>query len=185
MGVTVAYPVFRTLDARRALAVASALLRCGEWGGQVFLDAELVDVADALKARELFPGAWCSFGDSSLRAGELPEDPAAVARLLPGKLSVEEVVGEEILGRFLPLAASEAHGQLAWMGLRWPAVPELGLDVEYARTGVQMCINSTAEHEPAVGHAVYVHVRRGEDERAHHLAGQVGRAVIGPGEEGW
>ncbi|WUD70379.1 hypothetical protein OG937_45375 [Streptomyces sp. NBC_00510] len=149
------------------------------------MDAELGDVADALKARELFPGALCSLGGSRLLAGELPKDPEAVARLLPGELSAEEVVGEDVLGRFLPLVASGARGQLAWMGLSWPAVPELGLDVEYARTGVQMCINSTAEHEPAVGHTVYVHVRRGEDERAHHLAHQVGQAVIGPGEEGW
>nr|WP_202470959.1 hypothetical protein [Streptomyces sp. SID8377] len=173
------------MDARQALAVASALVHCGEWDGNVFVDAELLHIADTLKARELFPEAWCSFGESRLRAGELPEDPEVVARLLPGELDAEEIAGEDVLGRFLPLAAPEAREQLAWMGLHWPAVPELGLDLEYARTGVQMCINSTAEHEPAVGHAVYVHVRGGEDERAHHLAGLVGQAVIGPGEEGW
>ncbi|MFV5998143.1 hypothetical protein ACNPQM_38685 [Streptomyces sp. NPDC056231] len=151
------------------------------------MDAELARFDSVLRAHELFPEATYSSGDSFFHGEELPRDALALERLLPVRLSAEqeEGVGRDALVGVVSLLEEAVWGQLAWMGVAWPAVPELGLGPEGARTGVQACFNSTAEYEPAVGHTVYVHVRPGEDERAHHLSQRLGWAVIGPSEEGW
>ncbi|MEU6341740.1 hypothetical protein ABZ883_12430 [Streptomyces sp. NPDC046977] len=187
MELSAAYPVFRAPDTKSALTVASRLARCGSVRGHpaVFVNAELANVADALKARTLFPGGWYSFGDSHVRMGDLPGDGEAVARLLPGEVDVEEVVDESALRRFLPLTAPGACGHLTWAGLSWPAVPGLGLGPQCERAGVQLCINSTVDYKRVLGNTVYVHMRPGEAERAHDLAHRVGQAVLGPAEGGW
>lgn len=189
MGSSVAYPIFRTQSVAEAVQVAFTLVQCSgpEGDGSVYVDAELARVDDVLKAYELFPDATYSSGNSFFHGGELPGNASVLKHLLPVRLSAdqEECPAEGVLGTMVSLLEEAVSGQLAWMGVAWPAVPELCLGREVARTGVQACFNSTAEHEPAVGHTVYVHVRPGEDERAHHLAQQVRQAVIGPPEDGW
>ncbi len=186
VGDSVAFPVLRTGDAETALAVACALVCCSSSPDRsVFVDAELTCVIEVMKARDMFPESFYTSGNVFLRAEELPQGPAELARLLPVTFSAEtDERGELPCGTVLLLGGARC-GQLAWMGVRWPAVPELGLGPEWARTGVQASFNSTADGEPAVGHTVLVHVRRGEDERAGHLARQVGQTLIGPEEEGW
>ncbi|MFD7324313.1 hypothetical protein ACFV9D_25010 [Streptomyces sp. NPDC059875] len=169
------------------IAVAASLVECGElWeGASVDLDAELVCVEDVLKAREVFPQGWFSGAGSHFQGADLPEGAAELAGLLPMKLSVEEPVEGDLLERALDVLRGAGWGQIAWMALSWPAIPELGLGPEHARTGVQACFGIDANHEPATGHTVYAHVRPHEEERAQHLARRIGHDVIGPSEHGW
>jgi hypothetical protein len=186
VGDSVAYPVFRTDDAGRAVGVASDLVACSEWwDGSVFVDAELVRVEDVLRAGEVFPGAVYGSGESVFRAGELPDDVEGLARLLPVALKAEVDGGGGVPDRFVSLLNGAVWGELAWMGLAWPAVPEFGLGVEGARTGVQACFRSTATRALAAGHTVYVHVRPGHEKRARYLAEQAGQTILGPPEDGW
>ncbi|PWJ02065.1 hypothetical protein DKG34_40655 [Streptomyces sp. NWU49] len=188
MGNTQAYPVYRAFDVASIVSVASALVQCGEVRGDGTvcpdLDAELRDVDVALKARGLFPEARFFHRCSDFWSTELPDDAGVLAGLLPVELTVEEV-GEDILSRAVEVLRSAVWGQLAWMGLTWPAIPELDLGPEYARTGVQACFNIDANHEPVTGHTVYVHVYPGDEDRARHLARLVGKDIIGPPEHGW
>ncbi|MEU7297081.1 hypothetical protein AB0A76_28415 [Streptomyces exfoliatus] len=189
MGNARAYPVYRSEggDVAAAIAVAVSLVGCGELseGASVDLDAELVRVEDVVRAREVFPRGWFSGGGEHFRGVDLPDDAAVLAGLLPMMLSVVEPVEGDLLDRAPEVLGQAGWGQIAWMALSWPAVPELGLGPEHARTGVQACFGADANHEPIPGHTVYVHVRPGEDERAQHLAQQIGHGVIGPGEHGW
>ncbi|MDV9193755.1 hypothetical protein R6L23_37040 [Streptomyces sp. SR27] len=167
--------------------MAVSLVGCGElWEeASVDLDAELLRVEDVVRAREVFPQGWFSGGGEHFRGVDLPNDVGVLAGLLPMMLSVEEPVGSALLDRAPEVLRRAGWGQIAWMALSWPAVPELGLGPEHARTGVQACFGTDANHEPAPGHTVYVHVRPWEDERAQHLAQQIGHDVVGPGEHGW
>ena len=188
MGNTQAYPIYRAFDVASIVSVASALVQCGEVRGDGTvcpdLDAELRDVDVALKARGLFPEARFFHRRSDFWSTELPDDAGVLAGLLPMELTAEEI-GEGILSRAVEVLRSAVWGQLAWMGLTWPAIPELDLGPEYARTGVQACFNIDANHEPVTGHTVYVHVYPGDEDRARHLARLVGEDVIGPPEHGW
>lgn len=189
MGDARAYPVYRSEvgDVAAVIAVAVSLVGCGELseGASVDLDAELLRVENVVRAREVFPQGWFSGGGEHFRGVDLPDDAAVLAGLLPMMLSVEEPVEGDLLDRAPKVLRQAGWGQIAWMALSWPAVPELGLGPEHARTGVQACFGTDANHEPAPGHTVYVHVRPGEDERAQRLAQQIGHDVIGPGEHGW
>ncbi|MEV5731427.1 hypothetical protein AB0N50_37725 [Streptomyces pharetrae] len=187
MGNAQAYPVYRTTDVASTVSVAYELVRCGEVdeGAIVCLDAELCGIEDVLKARGLFPEAWFYHRRSDFRGAVLPDDAEVLAGLLPMKLSAEEVLEGDILSKAVEVLPAAVWGQLAWMGLYWPAIPELGLDPEYSRTGVQACFNMDANYGPAMGHTVYVHVYPGEEDRARHLARLIGKDVIGPPEHGW
>ncbi|WLQ38576.1 hypothetical protein P8A18_34195, partial (plasmid) [Streptomyces castrisilvae] len=182
-----AYPIYRSFDVASVTCVASELVRCGDRqeGKTGYFDAELRDVAGVLAARDLFPGAWFSHGGSDFRGADLPSDVAALAGLLPLQLDAEDLLEGETLSRAVTVLGSAVWGQLAWMALTWPAVPELGLGPEHARTGVQACFNIDANHEPVAGHTVYVHVHPGDEDRARHLARTVGQDLIGPPEYGW
>ncbi|MFD9604744.1 hypothetical protein [Streptomyces sp. NPDC059970] len=187
MGNAQAYPIYRTFDAASIISVAFDLVRCGEGyeGETGYLDAELGDVDDVLKARNLFPDAWFSHRRSNFRGADLSDDAAVLTGLLPMQLDAEEVLEGDVLSRAVEVLRPAVWGQLAWMALRWPAIPELGLGPEYARTGVQACFNIDANHEPVAGHTVYVHVYPGDGDRARHLARMIGKDVIGPPEHGW
>ncbi|MER5712212.1 hypothetical protein [Streptomyces sp. NPDC002122] len=169
------------------IAVAVSLVGCGELqeGASVYLDAELFRVEDVVRARGVFPQGWFSGGGEHFRGVDLPDDAAVLARLLPMVLSVEEPVEGDLLEGAPEVLRQAGWGQIAWMALSWPAVPELDLGPEYSRTGVQASFGINANHEPASGHTVYVHVRPWEDERAQHLARRIGHDVIGPSEHGW
>lgn len=169
------------------IAVAVSLVGCGElweWAS-VDLDAELLHVEDVIRAREVFPQGWFSGGGEHFRGVDLPDDAAMLARLLPMTLSVVEPVEGDLLERAPQVLHHAGWGQITWMALSWPAVPELDLGPEHARTGVQACFGADAGHEPAPGHTVYVHVRPHEEDRAQHLARQIGHDVVGPSEYGW
>ncbi|MEU1352117.1 hypothetical protein [Streptomyces sp. NPDC005795] len=187
MGNAEAYPVYRSFDVARIVSEASSLVRCGKGyeGETGYFGAELRDVDGVLTARDLFPGAWFSHGGSDFRGADLPGDTAALAGLLPLQLDAEDLFEGEILSRAVTVLASAVWGQLAWMALTWPAIPELSLGPEYARTGVQACFDIDANHEPMAEHTVYLHVRPGDEDRARHLARTVGRGLIGPPEHGW
>ncbi|MER7722131.1 hypothetical protein ABTX99_35355 [Streptomyces flaveolus] len=187
MGNTRAYPVYRTIDVASAVSVASDLVRCGEVdeGETVYLDAELRGIEDVLKARGLFPEAWFSHRRSDFRGVDLPDDAEVLAGLLPMELAAEEVLEGDVLSKAVEVLPTAVWGQLAWMGPHWPAVPELDLGPEYSRTGVQACFTMDANHGPATGYTVYVHVYPGDDDRARHLARLIGKDVIGPPEHGW
>ncbi|MCX5409915.1 hypothetical protein OHA37_39510 [Streptomyces sp. NBC_00335] len=167
--------------------MAQLLVGCGElWeNATVGLDAELCRVEEVLEALEVFPQGWYSGGDSLLRGVDLPRDATALAGLLPMKLSVEEPVDSDLLERAAGVLRKASWGQIDWMALSWPAVPELDLGPEHARTGVQACFNSDADGNPATNHTVYVHVRPFTEERAQHLAKQIGHEIVGPSEQGW
>ncbi|MDX3574245.1 hypothetical protein [Streptomyces sp. ID05-47C] len=149
------------------------------------IDAELQDVRDVMRARELFPEAVYTHRRSDFRGVDLPVGSAALAGLLPMNLAAEEDLRGDVLSRAVEVLRPAVWGQLAWMGLSWPAVPELNLGPEYARTGVQACFNTDANLEPVTGHTVYVHVYPGDEERARHLARMIGKDVVGPPEHGW
>ncbi|MEW2623961.1 hypothetical protein [Streptomyces sp. NPDC048106] len=74
-----------------------------------------------------------------------------------------------------------------WHHLKWPSVPELGLDEEYKYAELQIASNSHDIHcdEWAPEHTVFVHARPGDDDRAAWLAAQIGARVLGPPEFGW
>ncbi|WP_351234285.1 hypothetical protein [Streptomyces sp. NPDC002133] len=169
------------------IAVAASLVECGELaeGATVDLDAGLVRVEDVLKAREVFRRGWYSGSGEHFRGVDLPEDAGVLAGLLPVTLSVVEPWAGDLLERAPEVLRAATWGQIAWFALSWPAVPELSLGPEHARTGVQACFNIDANHEPVSGHTVYVHVRPDEGERAQHLARLIGHDVIGPSERGW
>ncbi|MFJ3637848.1 hypothetical protein [Streptomyces sp. NPDC090112] len=164
--------------------MASALVGCGElWSeATVVLDAELCSVEDVRLAVQLFPRGWFSSGNRLLRGPDVPEDPSA---LLPMTLSAEEQVGGDLPARAAVLLPRAAWGQLAWVHLSWPAIPELGLEPAHTRTGVQACFHSDSNHNPAPAHTVYIHVHPLAEDRAQHLARQVGRSIVGPSENGW
>lgn len=186
MGDSVAFPVIKTNDAEEAMTVARALVNCSSSPDRsFFIDAELCSVAEVLKACELFPISFYTSEGSVIQAGELPRSAEGLEELLPVTFSAESDERGELPDGTVLLLAGASRGQLAWMGVSWPAVPELGLGFERARTGVQACFNSTADGEPTRGHTVLVHVRQGQENRAIHLARLVGRALIGPAEEGW
>ncbi|MFE5940293.1 hypothetical protein ACFQ69_33580 [Streptomyces sp. NPDC056470] len=170
-----------------AIAAAVSLVGCGElWeGADVDLDVELLRVEDVVRAREVFPQGWFAGVGEHFRGVGLPDDAAVLAGLLPVRLSVVKPVEGGLLERAPPVLGRAGWGQVAWMELSWPAVPELDLGPEHARAGVQVCFGIDANHEPASGHTVYVHVHPYEDERAQHLARQIGHGVTGRGEQGW
>ncbi|WP_405942928.1 hypothetical protein [Streptomyces sp. NBC_00207] len=140
---------------------------------------------NVLKVRELFPHGWYSGGGSHFRGTDLPCDTTALTSMLPLTLSVAEPVGSDLLEKAANVLPTASCGQIAWMALSWPAVPELDLGPEHARTGVQACFNIDANHEPTAGYTVYAHVHPLAGERAQHLARQIGHDVVGPGEHGW
>lgn len=194
MGNSRAYPVYRDEIGRvdAVIAVAELLVERGElWvTATVDLDAGLSQVDEVRCAAELFPHSLFPLalfhgGGAYLRGPELPQDDAALASLLPLTLSVAAPVESDLLGRAPAILSRAAWGQLAWMALSWPAVPELGLGPDGSRTGVQACFSIDADHEPAVGHTVYVHVHPYAGERARHLARQIGHDIVGPSEDGW
>ncbi|MFD3940167.1 hypothetical protein ACFWSF_35660 [Streptomyces sp. NPDC058611] len=169
------------------IAVAVALTGCGElWeGASIDLDAALLQVEDVARAREVFPQGWFSGGGEHFLGVDLPDDAAMLARLLPMTLSAVEPVEGDLLDRASQVLHLAGWGQVTWMALSWPAVPELELGPEHARTGVQACFGIDANHRPAPGHGVYVHVHPSAGERAQHLARQIGHRVVGPSEPGW
>ncbi|MEU9032141.1 hypothetical protein AB0D46_32505 [Streptomyces sp. NPDC048383] len=194
MGNARAYPVYRDETGRieAVIAVAELLVGCGDLPADatVNLDAGLSRVDDVrcaarLFPRALFPRALFWGGDSYLRGPELPQDDAVLASLLPLTVSMEAPVASDLLTRAAEVLSRATWGQLAWMALSWPAVPELGLEPEHARTGVQACFNINANHEPATAHTVYAHVHPQAGERAQHLARQIGHHITGPSEHGW
>ncbi|MFJ8114088.1 hypothetical protein [Streptomyces sp. NPDC096132] len=91
--------------------------------------------------------------------------------------------GREALG----IWADITRCYILWHNMKWPAVPELGLDEEYKYAELQVACNSHTIHceEWAPEHTVFIHARPGHDERAAWLAAQVDAQVVGPPEFGW
>ncbi|MGY1501055.1 hypothetical protein ACW4TU_31490 [Streptomyces sp. QTS52] len=175
MGNTIAWPVLRTTDLSEALNLAEKLLSVASWHdpGGCYLDAWAYDDDVLRQLTEALPDvnvSWYGKGDIGF----------------PASLSVRA-------GTFAQ--ASEALGVWAgisrcyvlWHNMKWPAVPELGLDVEYKYAELQVASNSHTIHceEWAAEHTVFVHARPGDDERPAWLAAQVGSRVVGPAEFGW
>ncbi|MFD7682007.1 hypothetical protein [Streptomyces sp. NPDC060187] len=175
MGNTCAWPVLRTTDLAEALTLAEKLLAIAFWyrPEACFLDAQARDDDVLRRLTGTLPGTSVRF------CGE--EGTA-----LPANVSLR-VSDLAQAGDALTAWAGITRCYVLWHDLKWPAIPELGLDEEYKYAELQIASNSHTIHceEWAVEHTVFVHARPGHDARAAWLAAQVGARVVGPAEDGW
>ncbi|MFF3877389.1 hypothetical protein [Streptomyces sp. NPDC001978] len=175
MGNTCAWPVLRTADLAEALTLAEKLLAIAFWyrPDGCYLDAWARDDDVLRRLTEALPGARVEFygeGHTTL--------PANVS------LGVSDLAQASDA---LRTWADITRCYVLWHDLKWPAVPELGLNEEYKYAELQVACNSHTIHcdEWAAEHTVFIHARPGHDARAAWLAAQVGARVVGPPEEGW
>lgn len=175
MGNTRAWPVLRTTDLDEALNLAEKLLSVASWydPSGCYLDAWAHNDDDLRRLTEALPGVDVrSYGKDG---AVLP------ANLSLGAASFAEA--RESLGNW----AGISRCYVLWHNMKWPPVPELGLDEEYKYAELQVACNSHTIHceEWSPEHTVFVHARPGDDERPAWLAAQVGSRVVGPAEFGW
>lgn len=175
MGNTRAWPVLHTVDLDEALGLAEKLLSVASWygSGGAYLDAWARDEDVLRRLREASPEArveWYGEGHTSW--------PANVS------LAVESF---EQAREAMESWAAITRCYVLWHDMKWPAVPELGLDEEYKYAELQVACNSRDIYceEWAAEHTVFVHTRPGHDDRAAWLAAQVNARVVGPAEFGW
>ncbi|MFJ6566372.1 hypothetical protein ACIQNU_03050 [Streptomyces sp. NPDC091292] len=175
MGNTRAWPVLRTTDLAEALTLAEKLLSVALWyrADGCYLDAWARDEDELRRLTEAHPGArvgWDGQADG--------EFPVAVSLSVPDFAQA---------GGALRTWADITRCYVLWHDLKWPAVPELGLDVEYKYAELQIASNSHDIYcnEWTAEHTVFIHARPGHDERAAWLAARAGARVVGPPEFGW
>lgn len=175
MGNTCAWPVLRTTDLTEALTLAEKLLSLTPWHDPsgCFLEAWVRDDAELRRLTEALPGA--RVGWDGKRPGQFPE---VVSLSVTDYAQATEAVRTW---------AEVTRCYVLWHNLKWPTVPELGLDEEYKYAELQVACNSHTIHceEWAAEHTVFIHARPGHDERAAWLAAQVDAHIVGPSEEGW
>ncbi|MCL8013410.1 hypothetical protein [Streptomyces sp. AS02] len=175
MGNTRAWPVLRTTDLGEALDLAEKLLAVASWYDPTWchLDAWVHSESELRRLTDAFPDARAtSYGSDGAR--------------FPVKVSV----GIETVAQARDVLATGMAIQrcfVLWHNLKWPPVPELGLDEEYKYAELEVACNSHDIHceEWAPEHTVFVHGRPGHDARADWLAERVGARVVGPPEFGW
>ncbi|TRO62493.1 hypothetical protein [Streptomyces sp. IB201691-2A2] len=175
MGNTCAWPVLRTVDLAEALTLAEKLLAVSFWyrPDGCYLSAWAHDDDVLRRLTQAHPGASVELYGEGHTA-------------LPASVSL----GVSDLGQTsdaLRAWADITRCYVLWHDLKWPAVPELGLDEEYKYAELQVACNSHTIYcdEWTAEHTVFVHARPGHDARAAWLAAQVGARVVGPPEEGW
>ncbi|WP_128428227.1 hypothetical protein [Streptomyces cyaneus] len=175
MGNTCAWPVLRTTDLDEALDLAERLLAVATWyePSWCHLDAWAHSESELRQLTDAFPGAGVtSYG--------------ADGALLPANVAVGiETVVEARETLATGMAITRCH--ILWHNLKWPPVPELGLDEEYKYAELEVACHSHDIHceKWAPEHTVFIHARPGHDERAAWLAAQVDARVVGPSEHGW
>ncbi|MEU5073870.1 hypothetical protein AB0G76_20240 [Streptomyces asoensis] len=174
MGNTRAWPVLRTTDLTEALALAERLLSVASWYDPdgCYLDAWAHDDDQVRHLTETAPDASVTWYEESGSRTASVSRPAT---------TLEQA--REALGTW----AGITRCYILWHNLKWPAVPELGLNEEYKYAELQVASNTHTIHceEWAPEHTVFIHARPGHDARATWLAAQVGTEVVGPPEFGW
>jgi len=208
MSNDIAYPVFRSPERVLALSIARRVVEFGRSEyTNVSLYAELRSVDEVRQgAKELPEGWFCGrehvgeFGDQvpfedlpewlvGVPWAGLPADPKAYE----GRLPVDYELLDQPVGSVedaFTAAIGPSVGEINWRNLRWPDAPDAGLHGESKHAEVTLLLNTgTREYDEPDDHTVLVHVRSinvdGRQTReayAHWLAGQVGLAVIGPGQ---
>ncbi|MFF9340285.1 MULTISPECIES: hypothetical protein [unclassified Streptomyces] len=209
MSNDIAYPVFRGPDPVLALGMARRLMEFGRCEHtDVSLYAELRSVDEVRRGAKELPEGWFrgqehygEFDDRvpledlpawlvGVRGAGLPTEPT----VYEGRLPVDyELLGQPVgsVEDAFTAAIGPSAGEINWQGLCWPDAPEVGFHGECKHAEVTLLLNTSTRgyDEPADDHTVLVHVRSvGVDGRemrepyAHWLAGQVGLAVIGPGQ---
>ncbi|SEG83207.1 hypothetical protein SAMN05216223_11420 [Actinacidiphila yanglinensis] len=176
MGNTRAWPVLRTTDLGEALDLAERLLAVASW----------YDPAGC------YLDAWAYTHDALDRlVGAFPE-----AKVEPWLEDAGEFVASVSLGVKSVVEARDAlvawaditRCYVLWHNLKWPALPELGLEYEeYKYAELQIASNSHDIYctEWTAEHTVFVHGRPGDEARPAWLAAQVGAGIVGPPEFGW
>lgn len=176
MGNTRAWPVLRTTDLGEAFALAERLLSVASWYDPTWchLDAwaRSQDVLERLVGA--FPEA---------RVTSYAKDGTGLPMSV--SLGVASVAEARVA---LAAWAGITRGYVLWHNLKWPSVPELGLEhEEYKYAELQIACNSQDIHcsEWTAEHTVFVHARPGDDVRPGWLAAQAGAGIVGPPEHGW
>ncbi|WP_411082709.1 hypothetical protein [Streptomyces sp. cmx-18-6] len=203
MGISVAYPVFRTTDA--AEAYAQAIRLCGlleELGDEVALFAELTNVADLRRVAAVLPEGPFDYPDARTdpTTGDFAEfglevataDDASLEAELPLSLMVDVPAGAvgaagAVEERFVG-AIGRGIASVEWSG-RWPDEPEFALygsAAGYDRVSVTFNGDTAQAEQPADHHTVFVQVdKRGDLPRAERLAALIGGTVLGEAQQGW
>ncbi|MEU2285441.1 hypothetical protein ABZ614_26495 [Streptomyces sp. NPDC013178] len=176
MGNTRAWPVLHTTDLNEAWNLATALLKVATW-----YDAEGCHLH-----------AWANTDDELRRLTQT--HPAASVQpygrdgaTLPASLHLAADASERSREN-LRAWADITSCYILWHDMKWPAVPELGLEYEeYKYAELEIACHSHDIHceEWTPDHTVFIHARPGEDARAAWLAARVGAEVVGPPEFGW
>ncbi|MFI1092059.1 hypothetical protein [Streptomyces sp. NPDC020917] len=177
MGNTMAWPVMRTRDLGETFALAKRLLSVASWYDPTwcYLDAWA-------HSHDLLERLVDAFPDEA-RAKVYARDGSGLP--VNVSLGVTSVAAARVA---LETWASITRCYVLWHNLKWPALPELGLEhEEYKYAELEIACNSHDIHcsEWAAEHTVFVHARPGEVERPAWLAAQVGAEVVGPPEFGW
>jgi hypothetical protein len=167
--------VLRTTDLAEALTLAEKLLSVAFWydPSGCFLEAWAQDDDELRQLTEALPGAKVRW------YGKCHGDFPAMVSLG----ATDYAQASEALRTW----AEITRCYVLWHNLKWPAIPELGLNEEYKYAELQVASNSHTIHceEWAAEHTVFIHARPGHDERAAWLAAQVDAQIVGPFEEGW
>ncbi|MFI5529685.1 hypothetical protein ACIA8O_14215 [Kitasatospora sp. NPDC051853] len=176
-----AYPVLHTPDLAEAVATARDLLAL----------AGLAETSVRCTAPATGPDQWRRLL-AALPGARTVRDPFATPvphdgpwPEVPVKVFQEEAPLGSVEDAFLAALdrAPGTPGTLEWWPVRWPSVPRLHLPgYAGAHSSVELLVNSPAPQggSPSFGHAVLIHVRGADLERAQWLAERVGRTVIGP-----
>ncbi|MGW0764161.1 hypothetical protein [Streptomyces sp. NPDC002676] len=157
------------------MSLAERLLSVAAWyePSSCYLDAWARNDDDLRRLTDALPGAQVT----SYRTGGIG---------LPASLALGVGTFAQARGA-LRTWADITRCYVLWHNLKWPSVPELGLDEEYKYAELQIACNSHDIHceEWAAEHTVFIHARPGDDERAAWLAAQADARVVGPPEFGW
>lgn len=176
MGNTRAWPVLRTMNLGQAFDLAERLLSVATWYDPAgcYLDAWA-------RSHEVHERLIDAFPDSDA------EPYGKDASGLPMKVTLGVASLAEARAA-LPIWADITRCHVLWHNLKWPALPELGLEYEeYKYAELQIACNSGDIYcsEWTAEHTVFIHARPGDEARPAWLAAQVGASIVGPWEHGW
>ncbi len=175
MGNTRAWPVLRTTDLAEALSLAEKLLSVASWYDPTgcYLQAWADTEDDLRRLTEALPESEVSWHEKD--GVRLPTCLSLdVGSFAQARRAVESWAD---IGRFF----------VNWHHMKWPPVPELGLDEEYKYAELEIACHSHDIHceRWTPEHTVFVHARPGDEARPAWLAAQAGSRVVGPAEFGW
>ncbi|MFJ3633185.1 hypothetical protein [Streptomyces sp. NPDC090112] len=195
----VPYPVYRTSDHAKALAMARRLLALGDRDdAHVSVDVELRTVAEVLEVRQVLPEAWFRTENKEFwardvdahedfrcdwHAAELSEGASDLVPLLPLWASMLDQPVGSVEDAFTSLVGAR-YASISWGQLIWPEVPERGYYGRVEHDGLTIVFNcDDTETTRRIGtHTVCVNVHRTEGSQSYAtwLAEQIGQAIIVP-----